>query len=197
MKYFYFLKKATREVHKFMTSNLAKIILKLDGVSFGNGLVFYGVPTTDIHYTANVYVGDKCTFRSSFYSNSIGIKQRCYISAGRGSEMIIGRDCGFSGAVISAKTSIKIGDRVLVGANVTICDSDRHSIQALERYSGGTGISKPILIGNDVWVGMNSVILKGVTIGDGSVIGANSVVINDVLPNTIVAGVPARYIKNV
>ena len=50
-------------------------------------------------------------------------------------------------------------------------------------------------IGNNVWIGENVVILLGVTVGDGAIIGANSVVNKDVLPNTIVAGVPARPIK--
>jgi acetyltransferase-like isoleucine patch superfamily enzyme len=54
-----------------------------------------------------------------------------------------------------------------------------------------------IVIGNNVWIGCNSVILKGVTVGEGAVIAAGSVVTKDVLTNTIVGGVPARLIKQI
>jgi acetyltransferase-like isoleucine patch superfamily enzyme len=54
---------------------------------------------------------------------------------------------------------------------------------------------KPVIVGNDVWVGAGSFILRGVTIGDGAVVAANSVVTEDVPPYTIVAGSPARAIK--
>ena len=53
----------------------------------------------------------------------------------------------------------------------------------------------PPIIGNDVWIGMNTMIMRGVTIGDGSVIAAGSVVTKDIEPYSIVAGIPARHIK--
>jgi acetyltransferase-like isoleucine patch superfamily enzyme len=55
----------------------------------------------------------------------------------------------------------------------------------------------PVIIGNSVWIGVNSTILKGVTIGEGSVVGAGSVVTKDVPPWTIVAGNPARVIREI
>lgn len=85
--------------------------------------------------------------------------------------------------------SIKIGDNVAISENVIIRDSDNHTID-------GNVNSEPIVIGNNVWIGMGAMILKGVTIGDGSVIAAGAVVTKDVLPNTIVAGVPAREIRH-
>lgn len=84
--------------------------------------------------------------------------------------------------------NITIGNNVIISENVIIRDSDNHSINKSE-------VSSPILIKDNVWIGMNSMILKGVTIGEGSVIAAGSVVIKDVPNNCLVAGVPAKIIK--
>ena len=56
-------------------------------------------------------------------------------------------------------------------------------------------MEKPLIVGNDVWIGREAVILPGVKIGDGAVIGAQSVVTHDVPPYSIVAGNPARFIR--
>ena len=56
---------------------------------------------------------------------------------------------------------------------------------------------EPVVIGNHVWIGMNSVIMKGVTIGDNVIIGANSVVTRDIPSNTIAAGIPCKVIKEI
>ena len=84
--------------------------------------------------------------------------------------------------------SIEIGNNVKLSENVTIRDSDNHSLN-------GDQPSKPIKIGNDVWVGINVTILKGVTIGDGAVIAAGSLVTSDVPSRTLVRGVPAMVVE--
>ncbi|WP_164852278.1 acyltransferase [Rheinheimera riviphila] len=106
--------------------------------------------------------------------------------------MIIGDDCGFSATVISAGYSIRIGDRVMCGANVTITDSDRHPLAAAARHAGQPGVSAAVIIEDDVWLGMNVLVLKGVTIGKGAVVAANSVVSQNIPSYSLAAGVPAR-----
>ncbi|MNW06569.1 putative acetyltransferase [compost metagenome] len=69
-----------------------------------------------------------------------------------------------------------------------ISDTDYHQIE-------GTVSTKPIVIGDEVWIGCKSIILKGVTIGNGAVVAAGSVVTKDVEPYTLVAGIPAKVIK--
>ncbi|MBP6872851.1 MAG: acyltransferase [Bacteroidales bacterium] len=71
-----------------------------------------------------------------------------------------------------------------------IRDSDNHNV-----LKEGYVQSKPILIGDNVWIGMRAIILKGVTIGNGSIVAAGAVVTKDVPPNTVVGGVPARVIR--
>lgn len=88
---------------------------------------------------------------------------------------------------------ITIGSYVLIAAGATIT-SVGHSLQP-PRW--GRTVAKPIVIGNEVWIGANAIILPGVTVGDGVVIAAGAVVTKDVSPYTIVAGVPARLIRRI
>lgn len=91
-------------------------------------------------------------------------------------------------ATLICRNKITIGNNVLIAQNVVIRDSDGHPI------NGKIG-TKPILISDNVWIATNAIILKGVTIGEGSVVGAGAVVTHDVPPHTIVAGNPAKVIK--
>jgi acetyltransferase-like isoleucine patch superfamily enzyme len=165
--------------------------------SYGGGLRSYGKSYLKVHPKGKLFVGNGLVLRSAFSSNTIGLKQRCYLSVGRSGRLEIGSECGFSGAVVNAENSVTIGDRVMLGANVTVADSDRHPLDPRERYLGNGGATAPIVIESDVWVGMNSVVLKGVRIGSGSVVGANSVVVEDVPPGVIVVGSPAKVVRKV
>ena len=85
---------------------------------------------------------------------------------------------------------IKIGHGVAIGEGVRMWDSDGHTI-----VNSDYEMSKPIEIGNHVWIGIYSTILKGVKIGDGAVIAAGSLVTKDVPPGALVGGIPAKIIK--
>ena len=85
---------------------------------------------------------------------------------------------------------IEIGNNVCISDNVQIRDSDNHLIKGKEQES-----TKPIVIKDNVWIGMGAIILKGVTIGEGAIIAAGAVVNKDVQPHTLVGGVPAKLIK--
>lgn len=95
-----------------------------------------------------------------------------------------------SSCKIRCKESIKIGNNVAISHDVTIMDSDFHSVD----YKGYE-MTKPVVIGNNVWIGSRSLILKGVNIGNCSIIAAGSVVTKDVPDRSIVAGVPAKVIR--
>ena len=107
-----------------------------------------------------------------------------------------------------ADSEITIGDYTMFSWSVVIMDSYRFPRNRRERRdeliqlqrrpgrkSGGSVTASPVHIGNNVWVGFEACILPGVTIGDGSLIGARSVVTEDVPPYTIVAGNPARPVR--
>lgn len=116
-------------------------------------------------------------------------------------EIKIGSNCHF-GAFnhITAINSIEIGDNLLTGKNVTITDNshgstdfEHLSIEPILRPLVSKG---PVKIGNNVWIGDKATILPNVTIGDGAVVGANTVVTKDVPAYSVVAGNPAKVIKN-
>ncbi|PLT32845.1 sugar O-acetyltransferase [Bacillus sp. V5-8f] len=89
---------------------------------------------------------------------------------------------------------VRIGDNCMIGPNVGLYTAG-HSIEPKDRHKSGYAI--PIKIGNDVWIGGSCVILPGITIGDNSIIAAGSVVTKDVPTNSIVAGNPAKILKNI
>jgi len=91
---------------------------------------------------------------------------------------------------LRCSNSIIIGNDCAISHDVTIMDSDFHNIDYANHEK-----SAPVNIGNHVWIGSRAMILKGVTIGDGAIIGAGSVVTKDVPTQSIVAGVPAKVIK--
>ncbi|MBD3636699.1 MAG: acyltransferase [Crocinitomicaceae bacterium] len=112
---------------------------------------------------------------------------RIYIN--HGAKLTLGSGYINTNCNISCFKEIKIGHGVVISENLTLRDSDNH------RIGGKENEPAPITIGDHVWIGINATILKGVTVGDGAIIAANSVVTKDVPPKTMVAGVPAKVIK--
>ncbi|WP_417748812.1 acyltransferase [Rosistilla oblonga] len=109
------------------------------------------------------------------------------------SSITIGDRVAFSNNVsVIANQSVSIGDDCLIGDLVTIFDSDFHEIHPQNRRANGK--HSPVRIGNNVWIGSRSMVLKGVSIGDNSIIGAMSLVTKDIPANVIAGGSPARVI---
>lgn len=128
-------------------------------------------------------------------------------SVGPAARIAIGSFCCFTGAVLMCELSISIGSYVLIGWNAVIADSDFHPIAPAERILDAVACSpaahgpRPkvltaaVVIEDDVWIGPNVTIFKGVHIGRGAWIGPGSVVTRNVAPGTRVAGNPARPVE--
>ncbi len=98
------------------------------------------------------------------------------------------------GVHIYGRGGVKFGDYVLIGPNVVITSSQhKYDIKGVPILFQGHEL-QPVVIGNDVWIGANVVILPGVTVGDGTIIGAGAIVTDDTDPYSIVGGVPAQKI---
>jgi acetyltransferase-like isoleucine patch superfamily enzyme len=137
---------------------------------------------------ATIKIGDRCTFNGKSRSNFRGINHPCILQADRGN-IVIGNDCGFSGVSIVSSVDVRIGNNVMCGANVKIGDRNDHE----DIYPQWQ--PKPVSIGDKVWIGMDSIVLRGVTIGNNVVIGAGSIVTKDIPDNVVAAGNPCRVIR--
>ena len=112
------------------------------------------------------------------------------IAINEGASLILGNGYINQDSKIRCREKIVIGDGTIISENVHIRDSDTHTILNSNHIP-----TQPVYIGKNVWIGLGSIILKGVTIGDGAIIAAGSVVTKDVPSNCLVGGNPAKVIK--
>jgi acetyltransferase-like isoleucine patch superfamily enzyme len=175
------------------------IYARSQGVVVGNKVRFFGSPIISLAPNSTIEIGEKCVICSVSEMTALGVNHPVVLrTIDTGASIYIGENTGISGATIVAQKKVSIGRECLLGANVVIADTDFHTITSLNRRFNSIKSeigSAPIEIKDNVFIGMNSVILKGVTIGVNSVVAAGSVVAKDVPPNTIVAGNPAKIIR--
>jgi acetyltransferase-like isoleucine patch superfamily enzyme len=133
----------------------------------------------------------------------------CSFSIGEKGQCTVGDFTLLNGALIMAEEKIDIGSYCLISWGVGIADSDFHPLEPAQRLIDAQALAPffkerpprpelttaPVKICDNVWVGMNALILKGVTIGENSVVAAGAVVTKSVPANTIVAGNPAIAVK--
>lgn len=133
----------------------------------------------------------------------------CSFAVGKNGRCTVGDYTLLNGALCMAEELIEIGSYCLISWNVGIADSDFHPIDPVQRRQDALSLAPylkdrpprppirtaPVRIADNVWIGMNAVILKGVTIGENSVVAAGSVVSKSVAANTVVAGNPAVVVR--
>ncbi len=144
-------------------------------------------------------IGENVTFKSSFSSNYVGLSKKCSVFIDTNASLIIGSNAGFSGISIYCSRAITIGNYVNCGGNVSIWDTDFHPLDFEDRRMHRIDkiASSPVTVGDDVFIGANTIVLKGVAIGNRSVIGAGSIVTKQIPADEIWAGNPARFIKKI
>jgi len=108
-----------------------------------------------------------------------------------GARAVLNNNCS-----ITAKTYVEVGAECLLGVQVMISDFDAHAIDPAVRRST-EGVSRPVRLERNVWIGNRVTILKGVSIGENSIIAAGAVVTKSVPPNVIAAGVPAKVVRHI
>lgn len=181
------------EITKLYCSFYSKIICRIAKIKIGYNCIFYGKTKFKKNgINSIIIIGNNCTFRSKPTSNLIGINRPCIFSAlSKDCVLEIGNNCGFSGTTIGCFKEIKLGNNVRCGANTTITDSDWHLDDPR------VGNPKPVIIEDNVWLGTNVTVLKGVIIGENSIIGAGSIVTSSIPKNVIAGGNPCKVIKSI
>lgn len=191
-----------------MNSNWFKLLLRASKVKYGKGLLLKGIPVIYNKRGAKLVIGNNVTIKSSFLSNLVGLYSRTIIvTRAPGAEIIIGDNVGISGATFYARKGIYIGNNTAIGGNCKILDNDFHPINAEERLKllnddhGGDCAdlipTREIHIGENCFIGCNSIILKGTVLGDGCVVGAGAVVAGKFDGNCVIAGNPAKVTRKI
>lgn len=182
-----------------ISNPIAPLMLKIQGIKYGRKCRFFGLPVIVKKNGGKIEIGDELVLASGFLSNMVGMYQRSIILARDGGKVKIGNRVSMSGVTVYAFKNIQIGDDTSIGANTKIFDSDFHPMDPTYRLANADDkehtLMKETVIGKNVFIGCNAIILKGVNIGDNSVIGAGSVVSRDVPANCVAAGNPARVVK--
>ena len=176
-----------------------KLKLISKNIKFGKNTVFYGSPIVSNVLNSFITIGDNVVLCSSNAGNPIGINHPVILKTlTPESRIFIDDNSGLSGTSICSAKSIKIGKNCLIGANVTITDYDFHAVSPNNRRYNTNKKDigcAPIVIEDNVWLGMNVIVLKGVTIGKNSVVAAGSIVTKSIPENSIAGGNPARLIR--
>lgn len=173
--------------------------LRAQGLSIGDDVQFLGMPIVTVEPGSQLVIGDRTTLCSVSTHTALGVNHPVVLRTLRSEAVLeIGADTGISGASICAAVSVRIGAQCLIGANVTIVDTDFHAMTATNRRYNRNPIdigARPVYIGNNVFLGAGATVLKGVTIGANSVVGAGAVVATNVPPGVVVAGNPAHVVR--
>lgn len=163
-----------------------KLYWRAQGMQIGHGSKFSTVTVTWPHKVA---LGENCSLEHDIYLNAAG-PYSDGVSIRLGAGCFVGKGCEFN-----ISHHLTVGENTLIAAGSRFIDHN-HGIAAGAPIKGQPETSAPIMVGPDVWIGANSLILQGVSIGEGAVVAAGSVVTHSVPAFTVVAGCPARPMRD-
>jgi acetyltransferase-like isoleucine patch superfamily enzyme len=173
-----------------------KVVLFYPNIQIGRNLKVIGFVNLQVSKNSTVQIGDNVIFCSLNRFNFVGLIKNVSIHVSEGAVLRIGNNSGFSGSSIYVAQSIEIGNYVNFGGNTFIWDTDFHPLDFAQRRNSLAGTkTSPIRIGNDVFIGANSIILKGCFIGDKVIVGAGSVISKNIGCDEVWGGNPARRIR--
>ncbi|GGB60482.1 acyltransferase [Shewanella inventionis] len=163
-----------------------------------------GIPYFKIPKNGEVIFGDNVVLNSDFKKSNTALTFRCKFITGYNGKIIVGKNTMFNGVCVVSYDEVIIGDNCQIASSTMIADTNFHPVEPFQRELQVSG--KPfslesvkhekIFIGNNVWIGWNCTILKGVEIGENSIVAAGSVVTSGKYPsNCIIAGNPSKVVK--
>lgn len=177
----------------------------------------HGTPPANVRLGRGTIVTGDLAFKRfhSRETEALVIGAQCtmdgvHFDLGEKGRLRVGDFCYFTNAVLLCELDVRIGNYVIIGWNATIADTDFHPLAPAERIADALACSplgkgrprpeipkRPVIIEDDVWIGPNATILKGVRIGGGAWVEAGSLVARDVPPRARVLGNPAQIIGQV
>jgi len=181
------------------SSVCSNLSLHMQGCRPGNNLRTSGKCHFKARHAASIRIGSNGVFLAYWRSNRVGLSGPVLLTTMGDGIIEIGDYFGASAVVISSRSKVTIGNHVMLGGNVRIYDHDFHSMDAaLRRTTDDCNRceTKPVVLGNDVFIGADAMILKGVTLGDRVIVGAGSVVTKSFPSDVVIAGNPARQIAS-
>jgi acetyltransferase-like isoleucine patch superfamily enzyme len=185
MRFSTFTQKALRRwhLHVHVRPWLRKLWLRFQGARIGAGTI---LPRLLVTWPHQVAIGRRCTLEEDIFFKFDGVWQPGP-SIVIGDHVFLGRGCEFN-----ICKAITIGNHCAIASGCKFIDHD-HGIPPIDQLIGPLpGPEYPIRLEENVWLGANVIVLKGVTIGRGAIVGAGAVVVKDVPPFEIWGGVPAR-----
>lgn len=165
------------------------------GITFGDNMSILG--RISVIGPGKIIIGDNFCMTSGEHINPISANiQASFFTDSSKAQIRIGDNVGMSSPRIWIHDGLTIGNNVKIGGGVLFIDTDCHPIAYSVRRNSNEGTcSVPIVIEDDVWIGAQSIVLKGVTIGARSIIGAGSVVTKSIPSDCIAAGNPCKIVK--
>lgn len=178
-------------LRRTLETRLLRLNLRIRGISYGKNL---RGNRCKIQAWGRIELADDVQLWS--YPDGEAYKT-CLLTWQSTASIRIGSNCMLNGTVIHSRSEVVIGDNCMFGAGTVVLDSDFHSttINPTIRREQVQAVDRPVVIGNNVWIGRNAIILKGVHIGDNSIIAAGSVVTKNIPPNQVFGGNPAHFIR--
>jgi acetyltransferase-like isoleucine patch superfamily enzyme len=162
------------------------------------------LPVFKLPGNGKIILGNKVVLNSDAENSNTALTYRVTLACGLNGTIRIGENSMLNGVAITSYDSVTIGKNCQIASCTLITDTDYHPTdpKIREREVMGYKIDhnmvnkKPVVIGNNVWIGWGCIILKGVTIGDNSIIAAGAVVTSDIPANALATGNPATVKKS-
>lgn len=197
LRYFFQWQLVSREIMKRFCIPYNRLLFRIAGVRFGSNMQVYNRLYLLRKLSATITIGDNFRFTSEGGFNPLCRNMKGMIYADNNAIITIGNNSGASSACIWARERITIGNNVKIGGGTIIMDHDAHSLNYIERRDGRNEVaaSRSINIGDDVLIGAQCIVLKGVTIGARSIVGGGSVVTSSIPEDCIAAGNPCKVIR--